>query len=59
MALELKQAKQFLNCWSKHYFDCFDPKLTKHLAYKNFNAILEFLDNLLLDACIIFWKMCW
>ena len=35
----------------------FDQQLKNHLAYLNFDAIFDFLDNLLSDAYIIFQKV--
>ena len=43
MALQFKQAYQFLSYWSKQYFTQFGQLLKKCLAYWNLQAIFEFL----------------
>ena len=53
-SIRFEQAKRFLNNESKQYFDCFDPLLKTTWSTKISIPFLSSLDNLHLDAYIIF-----
>ena len=55
-SIETYVGQMVLKLWIKTYKILFWSITQEPLGLLNFNAVFEFLDNLLSDACIIFQK---